>query len=286
LLFLYYFRGDRQRAVERLRELSDHEEETATASLGKLGWSALMQLGTWLLPGQEKIRSRLATRFTIAGIYSPRAVHLFLAVQLVFAIALPVLGAVVPYLCGLISARVALLLGAIATGAGGLLPGFWLNAKTKKRQTAIRQALPDAVDMLVLCLEGGISLTAAMQRVTGELWAIHPVLAAELRIAQREIDMGLSTGEALKKVGERCDLEELRELAGVLLQSERFGAGAAKSLRIHAESWRQERQQRLEEMAQKAAVKILFPTLVCIFPAVFIVTLGPAVYQIARMFAK
>ncbi|HEV3079294.1 MAG TPA: type II secretion system F family protein [Gemmataceae bacterium] len=286
LALLFWFRADRQRAVERLRELSEKDEEVPTASLGELGWTALRRVGSWLTPGQQKQRTLLAARFTSAGIYNPRAVSTFLGFQMVLAVAFPVLAALIPFLCGLLSLRTALFISAFAAGFGGLLPGYWLDAKKKARQAALRLGLPDAVDMLVLCLEGGISLPAAMQRVTAELGSIHPLLAGELNIAQREIDMGLSIGEALKKVGERCDLEEMRDLAGVILQSERFGAGAVKSLRIHADSWRLERQQKLEETAQKAAVKILFPTLLCIFPAVFIVTLGPAVYQIARMFMK
>jgi tight adherence protein C len=129
-------------------------------------------------------------------------------------------------------------------------------------------------------------MTAAFQRVADELQIVHPVLGAEMNIIQREINLGLSAGESLKKMGERCGMADVRELASVLLQSERFGASMAKALRTHAESWRQERQQRIEELAQKAAVKILFPTLLCIFPAIFIVLLGPAAFQMATLFAK
>src|SRR5205085_7860778 len=192
----------------------------------------------------------------------------------------PIVCGLTPYLSGLMSLRIAALTAVAASGVGLLLPTYWLAARTKQRQTSLRLGLPDLLDMMVLCLESGISLTAAIQRVTSELWTVHPLLAAEMAIAQREMQMGLSAGEALQKLAVRCDLEELRDLANVLLQTERFGGGAAKSLRTFAETWRQQRQQQLEERAQKAAVKILFPTLLCIFPAVFIVTLGPAAHQI------
>ena len=129
-------------------------------------------------------------------------------------------------------------------------------------------------------------MTAAFQRVTGEVLLVHPLLGEEMSMMQREIQLGLSTGEALKKMGERCGLDDVRELASVLLQSERYGASVVKALRMHADSWRAERQQRIEELAQKAAVKILFPTLLCIFPAIFIVLLGPAAFQMATLFAK
>jgi tight adherence protein C len=107
-----------------------------------------------------------------------------------------------------------------------------------------------------------------------------------MNIVQREIQLGLSAGAALKKLGERCGLVDVRDLASVLLQSERFGASVVKAVRTYSESWRQERQNQAEERAQMAAVKILFPTLLCIFPAIFVVLLGPAAFQIANLFAR
>jgi tight adherence protein C len=135
-------------------------------------------------------------------------------------------------------------------------------------------------------LEGGISLVAAIQRVAEELQSVHPELGAEINLLQREIQLGLSPGEALKKLAQRCGLEEVRDLASTILQSEQYGASVAKMFRTYADSYRIERQQRAEEMAQKAAVKILFPTLLFIFPAIFIVLLGPAAFQMAKIFAR
>ena len=142
------------------------------------------------------------------------------------------------------------------------------------------------MDLLVLCLEGGTSLSAAFQHVLGELRLAHPELGGEMEIVQHEMLLGKTAGEAMQRFAQRCDLEEVRTLAGVLLQNERYGVSVSKALRIHADTMRQQRQQRVEEMAQKAAVKILFPTLLCIFPAIFIVVLGPAAYQIARLFSR
>jgi tight adherence protein C len=150
----------------------------------------------------------------------------------------------------------------------------------------IRRGIADALDLLVLCLEGGLSFNASLPRVTGDLDALHPELTSELLIAQREMLLGLSAGEALRKIGQRADIEEVRSLASVLLQSERYGASVVKALRIYADLFRQQRQQRAEEQAQKAAVNILFPTLLCIFPAIFVVILGPAAFQIKALFDK
>jgi tight adherence protein C len=152
--------------------------------------------------------------------------------------------------------------------------------KKNERQTAFRRALPDAMDVMVICLEGGLSLPGAMKRVAGELRTAHPILAAELAIVEREIELGMSAGEALQHFAGRADLEEIRGLASVITQTERFGASLVRALRVHADTLRTKRIQYAEEMAQKAAVKILIPTVLCIFPGIFIVLLAPAVIQI------
>src|SRR5262249_19575625 len=155
-----------------------------------------------------------------------------------------------------------------------------------KRQTSLRRALPDALDVLVICLEGGVSLAGALKRVARELKGAHPMLAEELLIAEREVQLGRTTGDALRPFGERCDWEESRGLASVINQAERFGASLAKALRVHADSLREKRLFYAEERAQKAVIKILFPTLFCIFPGIYLVVLGPAVIQIIDMFAR
>ena len=131
-----------------------------------------------------------------------------------------------------------------------------------------------------------MTLNAAIQRVTDELRIAHPALGLEMAIVQREIQLGLSVGIALRKFADRCGLSDVRELAIVLQQSERYRASLTKALRAYAENSRIERQQKAEERAQKAAVKILYPTLLCIFPAIFIVVLGPAAFQIAKLFVR
>jgi tight adherence protein C len=167
---------------------------------------------------------------------------------------------------------------------GMLAPGVWLDWCAGRRQSLLRRGLADLLDMMVLCLEGGLSLNAALQRVRAELPAVHPELAAELSIVDREMMMGLSAGEALHKLGVRADMEEVRTLGTVLQQSQRYGASTVKAMRTFADTYRVERQQLAEERARKAAVKILFPTLLCIFPAIFLVILGPAAFQIRALF--
>jgi tight adherence protein C len=183
-------------------------------------------------------------------------------------------------LTGVVPTEYTVLAGASSSILGMIGPSFWLDGRKKKRQTNFRRSLPDALDLLVICLEGGLSLPGSLRRVGTELRTAHPVLALELNIVQREIQLGSSPGEALQKMGVRTDLEEIRSLASLITQSERYGASLVKSLHVHAETLRMKRQQRAEELAQKASVKVLFPTLLLIFPAIFVVILGPAVFQI------
>ncbi len=247
--------------------------------------TTLPKLGTALMPTDEGEKSQLRTRLTHAGFYGRQAMAIFLGTKLLLIIVPAAIGLFLG-VTGVLPTTEAFLGGA-CLGIGGMIgPSFWLDGRKAKRQTSFRRSLPDALDLLVICLEGGLSLPGSLKRVGTELRTAHPVLALELNIVQREIQLGSSPGEALQKMGIRTDLEEIRSLASVITQSERYGASLVKSLRVHAETLRLKRQQRAEEMAQKAAVKILLPTLLFIFPAIFVVILGPAVFQILEQLAQ
>ncbi len=209
---------------------------------------------------------------------------LFLGVKMLLIVA-PVFLGLLAGLAGLVEIQNGLIAGAMLGIFGMIGPSFWLDMRKRERQTQLRRALPDALDVLVICLEGGLSLPSALKRVSAELRTAHPVLAFELNIVQREVQLGRSSGEALRQFADRTDLEELRMLSSLILQSERFGASLVKALRVHADMLRQKRLFYAEEMAQKAATKILFPTVLCILPCMFIVILGPAVIQIIEMFS-
>jgi len=164
--------------------------------------------------------------------------------------------------------------------AGMIGPSLWLDKRKSKRQNTLRRGLPDALDVLIICLEGGLGLQAGIKRVADELSSAHPVLGGELKIVDREIQLGRSPGEALNHFGRRSDLEDIISLASVVTQSERFGASLVKSMKTHSDGLRVKRKQKAEEKAQKASTKILAPTLLFIFPAVFVILLAPAVYQV------
>lgn len=224
----------------------------------------------------------LKQRIIRAGIYNKQGVHTFHVVRTCLCVVL----FCVPTLIGLsplYPLEVGILIGALAGLAGYILPSFWLDHRLRGRQTKMRRALPDALDLITVCMQGGLSLPGALARVSTELGMAHPMLATELAIVEREIQMGRATGESMRQFANRFHLEELRSLASVVGQAEKFGGSITGALKTYAAGLRTKRRQHAEEMAQKAAVKLLFPTLLCIFPGIFVVILGPTgirVYQI------
>jgi len=279
--------NSQRRAIARLRNLGSDVPDVPSTSLVEFFRGLLRKFGNIMMP-QEENRSvaELKATFLRAGIYESNALRVYMGAKLLLMVLLPILCGVVPYALGVISLLHAMNASLVAALVGMALPKTWLQHRVKRRQRALRYALPDAIDMLVLCLEGGISLTATIVRLTTELRGVHPALAGEMMIIHREVQLGQTVGQALQSFADRCDLKGVGDLASVLLQSERIGASVVQALRTHADCCRVERQQNAEEMAQKAAVKVIFPTLLCIFPAVFIVLLGPAALQIMKLFDK
>jgi tight adherence protein C len=278
--------GRKDRLDHRLDGLSGKGGAAAEpVAVAQFARSALPKMGAPLVPRDEEERTRLQTRLVHAGLYSRQAMVVFLGVKVVLMVGPALLG-LAAAVVGLVPAAVGLVAGPLLGGLGMVGPSFWLDRRKAARQAGFRRALPDALDVLVICLEGGLSLPGAIRRVAGELRTAHPVLAAELNIVQREVHLGRTTGEALRKFAERADLEEVRSLSSVVVQAERFGASLVKALRVHAETLREKRLQYAEEMGQKAAIKILFPTVFCILPSLFIVILGPAIIQLGAAFSE
>ncbi len=264
--------------VGRGRPGDDRPETVAS-----MARSALPKMGKVIVPEDEVERTKLRARLVHAGLYQKQAMHVFLGVKLALLVLATIVG------LGLTFARVvpptkALPISMVLFMAGMMGPGKWLNRRKMSRQTSLRRGLPDALDVLIICLEGGLSLQAGIKKIADELRSAHPILGSELRIVDREIQLGRGPGEALQNFARRTDLEEALSLASVIGQSEKFGASLTKSLRNHSETLRVQRKQKAEERAQKAATKILIPTLLFIFPAVFVVLLAPAVFQVMELF--
>jgi tight adherence protein C len=176
-----------------------------------------------------------------------------------------------------------LLILSIGFGALGFyLPNMWLARVGGQRQEEIRLALPDALDLMVICVEAGQGLNAALVTVGREMAAHAPRLSEEMRLISSEIRAGLTRANALRNFASRTGVDEARALTAVLVQSDRLGTSIAQALRVHAQSMRTRRRQRAEENARKTAVKLLFPLVFCIFPALLVVILAPAMIQIVR----
>lgn len=285
-------------ADNRLRSLAnDHSEvlEKRTAALvsrnllGKAeestSTSRLSKLAGQLIPNSKADRQRQQSRLFQAGIYHPSALSVFFVIRLVLILIPPLVGAFAG-MRGLVSMRTAMIIGSAIGGFGLVIPSFWLDFRISARHKQLKRSLPDFLDLMIVCLDGGLSLQGAIQRVSDEFQLAHPELALEMQTVQRDVDLGATVEGGLRNLAERTGLDSLRTLSTFLRESMRFGTELAEALRQHAEMLRVQREQAAEEQAQRAAVHILLPTLLLILPAVFVVVAGPAAIQIQEAFAK
>lgn len=239
--------------------------------------------GELILPQAEWRRSLLERELVIAGFRQPRAIYIYLGTKLVMAMGLPLLLTLAAMLTGklyLLAQFTGLLFLVVLAVAGFLVPDLALRYITNRRHLDYIEGFPDALDMLVVCVEAGLGLDAAIDRVAREIRVSHPSLAIELGLISLEIRAGKSREEALRSMSERMDVDQIQSLATLLIQAEKFGTSIATALRTFAEEMRVERIQRARETAAKLPVRLVFPIVFCIFPALLLVVLGPAVTRI------
>jgi tight adherence protein C len=233
----------------------------------------------WLVrPTKTAELSQLRGRLTQAGIRGDHAMELFLASKLLLAC-----GATLTflYINSRLVQRVAFPMDvgiAVWTCAAFFqLPNLWLGSRIKARQAGIERSLPDAMDLLVTCVEAGLGLDAALARVSDEIRLAAPLLAQEMNVTFMEIQAGIARRDSFRRLAERTGVEDLRQLSAVLAQTEMFGTSIAKALRIHADSMRTKRMQRAEEKAASVGVKMTIPLIMCFLPSLVAVILGPAI---------
>ncbi|MFP4561216.1 MAG: type II secretion system F family protein [Thiohalorhabdus sp.] len=238
------------------------------------------------VPDEDWQKSRIRQKLVHAGIRAPHSLEVFMGLKALLALGLLVLALLVGALVygkSLFVGSPLALAGALSLGiAGYYLPDWALERRHRRRLTALRDGFADAMDMMVVCVEAGLGFDATLQRVSRELKLSHPEISEELAIVGWELRAGKSREEALKDLAERVEIEEVRALVSVLIQAERFGTGIGKALREQAQEMRTLRIQIAEEKAAKLPVKLIFPVILFIFPALFLVILGPAVIQIKR----
>lgn len=174
----------------------------------------------------------------------------------------------------------------LALGLGFIAPDFWLGRRISIRQAKLRSGLPDALDLMVICIEAGQSLDQATVRAAEEMKSSRPAIADELGIVVLEQRAGRARTDAWRHLADRTNVDSIRNLVTVLVQSEQFGTSIAKTLRVHSDTLRTQRRQKIEEQAAKTSVKLVFPLVLFIFPSLFLVTLGPAAIVIMESFKK
>ncbi len=266
----YAFLPSRAVAIDRrLEELTmgrEPEEEKPrfqgfVAAMKRLGEKA---------PKSPKEMGNLRLRLVQAGYRREEALTIFFGMRIAFALGLFALFA------SSVLAKPNLMLALGGLGLGYILPGMVLARMAKRRAHRIRLSLADMLDLLVVSVEAGLGLDQALQRVGAELAFAYPELADELRLINLELRAGKPRSEALRNLADRTGVDDLSSLVTMLIQTDKFGTSVAQSLRVYSETLRTKRRQRAEEAAAKTGVKMVFPLVLCIFPAIWVVTIGPA----------
>jgi tight adherence protein C len=243
---------------------------------GRMVVDTLKKIGS-VAPKSPSEMGKLQQKLVTAGFRSNEALAIFIGVRLGVAVLAFALVAT-PIL---MRPNLALALGASAVAY--LLAGMTLGRLAKRRQKRIRLGLPDALDLLVVSVEAGLGLDQAIQRVAEELWFAHPDLCDEMRLINLELRAGKNRIDALHNFAARTGVEDVRSLVSMLVQTDKFGTSVAQSLRVHSETVRTKRRQRAEEAAAKTGVKMVFPLVFCIFPAIWVVTIGPAAIKFVQV---
>jgi len=282
-LLLFYRQAMIQRISSVINGAKPEEKTTVTGTLQQAGSSigTVVEKFERVLPKTEAEVSVAQQRLIRAGYRQESALKVFygakVLVPLILCIILTAtgLGKQNPFVFYL-----------LALGVGYLVPDFWLGRQIKSRQSKVRLGLPDVLDLLVICVEAGLGLDQATARAAKELALTHPVLSDELELVALEQRAGRPRSDAWRHMSERTDVDVIRNLVSMLVQSEQFGTSIAKTLRTHSDTLRTQRIQHIEEMAAKTTVKLIFPLVFFIFPCLFLVTLGPAVILMSEEFKE
>ena len=297
LLFvgLYQYIRNNARArelIEKLRESGKNRNVSNREKLSSKTKDAdrnpilnfLSLLGKRLIPKQIADYTQMRTRFLRAGLRRPNVPALFWGSKFLFAFSLPICFFLGTIFLKPVDGSTKLFASFFLAFSGYYLPDIWLRMKTSARKNKIVEGIPDALDLLVVCVETGMGLDAAMNRVAKEIKLSNEMLSEELNILNLETSAGKSRQDALRNLASRIGVEDIHSLVTLLIQTDKFGTSVAKSLRVFSDSFRTKRFQKAEEMAAKVPVKLVVPLILFIFPSIFVVTVGPAVIRIFHAF--
>jgi tight adherence protein C len=267
-------------AIERVTGVAPIQVEEAPTHPSLVFHELVKKLGT-IMPVNPRDAGVIQRRMIKAGIRNPNAMKFFYGSKLLF-------GALCPLLMSIAVAnspaeptnKILAILAAAAAGFFG--PNEYVSIRAKRRQKEVRRGLPNALDLLVVCVESGLGLDQAVVQVAKDLEQAHPEISEEFAMVNYELKAGKRRIDALRNLSERSAVDDLKKLVAVLIQADRFGTGVAQSLRAHSEFMRVQARQTAEEKAAKLGVKLVFPIFFCILPSLFVVTVGPMVIKIVR----
>jgi tight adherence protein C len=265
-------------AIDRVTRATAEAREVAHPSL--VFHDLVRRLGS-LLPQSPKDATTMQKRLIRAGYRGSGALKMLYGVKVALAVLLPLVASVV-VASSEAASNYRLLILASAAGIGLFGPNEWVRMAAKRRQKRLRRALPNALDLLVVCVESGLGLDQAIMQCAKELEHAHPEICQEFTLVNLELKAGKRRAEALRNLAERTGVDEIKKLVAVLIQADRFGTGVAQSLRGHSEYLRVQMRQTAEEKAAKLGVKLVFPIFFCILPSLFVVTVGPVMVRISR----
>jgi len=246
-----------------------------------LSFSGFMKLLERLLPKSEAEVSVVQQRLIRAGYRSEASVKIFYGTKIL----VPAIFLLLAVATGLTQSN-PFFAYVISLGLGFLLPDFWLGRQIAKRQARVKNGLADVLDFLSICIEAGLGMDQATARTAEELRIAQPDLSDELDLVVLEQRAGRARSDSWKQFAERTDVDSVRRLVSVLVQSEQLGTSIAKTLRVHSDTLRTQRRQQVEEQAAKTSVKLVFPLVLFIFPSIFLVTLGPEAIIMSEAFKK
>jgi len=274
--------SDKDPMTVRLRQLRSTHIGAPRAGYGErppLLLDLLARLGGFL-PARDG-RNALRTGLVRAGYRSPTAVTVFMGTKLMCACIVPMLWLGFASLTHK-SMGNSLLLTIASVSVGFYLPTFYIGSRQRRRYQDIVSSLPDALDLMVVCVEAGLGMTAALQRVSTELRVASQAISEEFGLVHQQMQTGVSRSESLRNLAQRTGVEDIYALVAMLIQTDRLGTSVAAALRSHAESMRVKRRQRAEKMARQAAIKLAFPLVFLVLPALLIIILGPAAIELMK----
>ena len=271
--------------VRRKLGLINKNQSESGSTLLKLA-TAIGPVAAFALPREELERNKVQKDLYRAGYRTPQALQTFYAIKAVLTVALAATVLLGARFFPDITAQKLMLYAAMAAAVGLLAPNYYLSKELARKMRLLRNAFPDALDLLVVCVESGLGLGPAIQRVAEEINVSHPELSLEMATVNAEMRAGMQREEALKNLAERTGLPDIRGLVGLLVQSMRFGTSVADALRIYSEEFRDKRMQAAEEQAAKIGTRMIFPLVLFMFPVFFVVAVGPAAIRIIDAFGR